>query len=92
MKEKHREPEVPEDLVPVVKCLDGFGRVTLEELATTHSVILFVQDKEWLQIWGKVLVCARQVEEKLSKMFKKNGDKFMNNLVKGEERSMTKVQ
>ena len=38
MKEKHREPEVPEERVPVVECLDGLARITLEELAITHFV------------------------------------------------------
>ena len=64
MSENHREPEVPEEKVPVVECLDGFARITLEELAITHSVkngtsrMLVPQDEEWLQIWGKVLVCS----------------------------------
>ena len=38
MSENHREPEVPEEEVPVVECLDGFARITLEELAITHFV------------------------------------------------------
>ena len=33
-----REPEVPEARVPVVECLDGPARITLEELAITHFV------------------------------------------------------
>ena len=36
MRENHREPEVPEAGVPVVECLDGLARITLEELAITH--------------------------------------------------------
>ena len=36
--ENHRGPEVPEVKVPVVECLDGLARITLEELAITHSV------------------------------------------------------
>ena len=36
--ENHREPEVPEEKVPVVDCLDGLARITLEELARTHFV------------------------------------------------------
>ena len=36
--ENHREPEVPEAEVPVVECLDGLARITLEELAITHFV------------------------------------------------------
>ena len=38
MKEKHREPEVPEERVPVVECLDGHARITSKELAPKHSV------------------------------------------------------
>ena len=38
MSENHREPEVPEARVPVVECLDGLARITLEELAITHFV------------------------------------------------------
>ena len=36
--ENRRGPEVPEVKVRVVECLDGFARITLEELAITHSV------------------------------------------------------
>ena len=36
--ENHRGPEVPEERVPVVECLDGLARITLEELAITHFV------------------------------------------------------
>ena len=34
----HREPEVSEEEVPAVECLDGLARITLEELAITHFV------------------------------------------------------
>ena len=34
----HREPKVPKERVPVVECRDGLARITLEELAITHSV------------------------------------------------------
>ena len=36
MSENHRGPEVPEEKVPVVECLDGLARITSEELAITH--------------------------------------------------------
>ena len=36
--ENHRGPEVPEVKAPVVECHDGLARITLEELAITHSV------------------------------------------------------
>ena len=38
MSEKHREPEVPEETVPVVECLDGHSRITSKELAPIHFV------------------------------------------------------
>ena len=62
MSEKHREPEVPEEEVPVVECLDGLARITSKELAITHFVksgtsrMLVLQDQEWLSVWGKVLI------------------------------------
>ena len=34
----HREPRVLDERVPVVECLDGLARITLEELAITHFV------------------------------------------------------
>ena len=37
MSENHREPEVPEEEVPVVECLDGLARITSEELAITKG-------------------------------------------------------
>ena len=36
--ENHRGPEVPEVEARVVECRDGLARITLEELAITHSV------------------------------------------------------
>ena len=33
--ENHRQPEVPEEKVPVVECLDGLARSTSKELAIT---------------------------------------------------------
>ena len=38
MSENRREPEDPEERVPVVECLDGPARITSKELASTHSV------------------------------------------------------
>ena len=38
MSEKHREPEVPEEEVPVAECLDGLAWITSKELAITHFV------------------------------------------------------
>ena len=36
MREKRREPQVPEEKVPVVECRDGLARITSKELAITH--------------------------------------------------------
>ena len=38
MREMHREPEVPEEKVPVEECFDCLARITSKELAITHSV------------------------------------------------------
>ena len=38
MREKHRNPEVPEERVPVVEYLDRPARITSKELAITHSL------------------------------------------------------
>ena len=38
MREKRREPEVPEEEVPVAECLDGHARISLKELAPIQSV------------------------------------------------------
>ena len=37
VREMRREPEVPEERVPVVECLDGLARMTSKELAPIHS-------------------------------------------------------
>ena len=38
MREMRREPEVPEEEVPVEECFDGHARITPKELAPIHSV------------------------------------------------------
>ena len=38
MREKHREPGVPEAEVPVEECFDCPARITSKELAPIHSV------------------------------------------------------
>ena len=65
MGEMRREPEVPEARDPVVECLDGPARITSKELAPIHSVkdgilqnACFYKSEKWMQIWGKVLLCA----------------------------------
>ena len=62
MSENHREPEVPEEEVPVVECLEGLARITSKELAVTlfcekwhPPECLFYKKQEWLPFWGEVL-------------------------------------
>ena len=38
LREMHREPEVPEERVPVAECLDGPARISSKELPPIHSV------------------------------------------------------
>ena len=46
MREMRREPEVPEERVPVVECLDGPARITSKDT------------KSGCRFWGKVLICT----------------------------------
>ena len=82
MREKHREPEVPEEEVPVVECLDGLARITLNELAITHFVksgnlqnCLFFKTKSGCRFGEKCSYAHRQVDEQPTKRSKKNDDK-----------------
>ena len=62
--ENHRGPEVPEVRARVVECRDGLARITLKELAITHSVKDGILQnacstkgsQEWLPFLGKVLI------------------------------------
>ena len=64
MREMRREPEVAEERVPVVECLDGPARITSKELATTHSVTSGTLQNACatrprvVADLGKVLVCT----------------------------------
>ena len=82
MNENHREPEVAEENVPVVECLDGLARITLKELAITHFVkkwhppeCLFYKTKSGCRFGEKCSYAHRQVGEQPTKRSKKNGDK-----------------
>ena len=82
MSENHREPEVPEARVPVVECLDGLARITLEELATTYFL-----KNDTLQnacatrpivvvgLGKSAELAHRQVDEQPTKRSKTNDDK-----------------
>ena len=84
MSENRREPEVPEERVPVVECLDGHARTTSKELAPIHSV-----KSGTLQI-----VCSTRprVLADLGKSARMHIVRLMNNPVRGPKRMMTKVQ
>ena len=84
MSEMRREPEVPEERVPVVECLDGPARITKKELAPIHSVKS-----------GPLLnACSTRptVVADLGKSARMHIVRLMNNLIKGPKRTMTKVQ
>ena len=84
MREKRREPEVPEEKIPVVECFDGLARITSKELASTHSV-----KSGTLQ---NACSTRRRVVADLRKSARMHIVRMMNNLVKGLKRMMTKVQ
>ena len=82
MSENHREPEVPEEKVPVVECLDGLARITSKDLATTHSVksgtlqnACSTRPRAVVRLWEKCSYAHRQVDEQPTKRCKKNDDK-----------------
>ena len=82
MSEKHREPEVPEEEVPVVECPVGFAIITSKELAITHfgerwhpPECLSHKTKSGCRFGEKCSYAHRQVDEQPSKRSKKNDDK-----------------
>ena len=75
MREMRREPEVPEERVPVVECLDGPARTNSFCKKLESSRMLVLQDHEWLQIREKCSYAHRQVDDQPTKWSKKNGDK-----------------
>ena len=80
MSENHREPEVPEEKVPVVECLDGVARITSKELAITHFVRSGTlqnacSTRPGCRFGEKCSYAHRQVNEQPTKRSKKNDDK-----------------
>ena len=78
----HREPEVPEEKVPVGECIDGLARITSKELATTHSVTSgtpqnarSTRPRVVAGFGDKCSYAHRQVDEQPTKRSKKNDDK-----------------
>ena len=84
MSDNHREPEVPEEKVPVGECLDGLARSTLEELAVTH----------FLKNGTLQNACSTRprVVVGLVKIAHMHIVRLMNSRQKGLKRMMTKVQ
>ena len=81
--ENHRGPEVPEVKAPVVECHDDLARITLEELAITHSV-----KNGTLQ---NACITRPRVVVGLGKSAHTHTVRLMNSRRKGLKRIMTKV-
>ena len=80
--ENHRGPEVPEVKVRVVECRDGLARITLEELAITHSVkdgilqnACSTKTRMVAVLGEKCSFAHRQVDAQPTKWSKSNDDK-----------------
>ena len=84
MREMRREPEVPEERVPVVECLDGPARITLKKLATTHSVKSGTLQNAWSTRPRVVADLVKSARMRIARL--------MNSLAKGLKRMVTKVQ
>ena len=84
MSENHREPEVPEEKVPVVECLEGFAMITSKELAITRFV-----KSGTLQ---NACSTRQRVVVGLVKSAHSHTVRLMNSRLKGPKRMMTKVQ
>ena len=84
MREIRREPEAPEERVPVVECLDDPARITLKELAPIHSV-----KRGTLQNAGST---RPRVVADLGNSTQDAHRQVDDNLVKRPKRMMTKVQ
>ena len=84
MSENHREPEVPEEKVPVVECLDGLARITLEELAITHFVKSGTLQNACSTRPRVVVGLGNSAHMRIVRL--------VNSRLKGPKRMMTKVQ
>ena len=100
MSENHREPEVPEEKVPVVECLDGFARIISEELAITHFLKSGTLQNACSTRPRVVVGLEKSAHTHTVRLThsRRNGRarmhivRLMNNLVKGSKRMVTKVQ
>ena len=80
--ENHREPEDPEEEVPMVECRDGLARITFEELAITHFVkngtlqnVCPTRPRVVVGLERSGSFAHRQVDEQPTKRSKTNNDK-----------------
>ena len=87
-----REPEVPEEGVPVVECFDGLARITSKELAPIDSVksgtlqnACSKKSKSGCRFGEKCSYAHSQVDEQPTKRSKKNGDKSAVAMLKKDE-------
>ena len=81
MREMRREPEVPEERVPVEECLDCLARITSKELAIIHSVkngilqnACSASRRMDADLWKSALVRIASLTHSLAKGPKNNGD------------------
>ena len=78
-----REPEVPEEKVPVIESLDGPAKITSKKHAPTHSCCekwhppecLYYKTKSGCRFGERCSFAHRQVDEQPSKRSIKNNDK-----------------
>ena len=75
MREMRREPEVPEERVPVVECFYGHARITSKELAWHPPECLFYKTKSGCRFGEQCSYAHGQVDEQPCKRSKKNDDK-----------------
>ena len=84
MREMRRQPEVQEARVLVVECFDGLARITSKEIASTHSVKS--------GILQNACSTSPRMDADLGKSALMHIVRLTNNLAKGPERMMTRVQ
>ena len=84
MREVPREPEVPEEEVPVVECIDGLASITLKELAPILSVKGGTLQNACSTRPRVVVGLGRSAHMHIVRL--------MNSRLKGPKRMMTRVQ
>ena len=92
-----REPEVPEERVPVVECLDGPARSTSKELAPIHSVksgilqnACSTSPRVVADLVKSALMRIARLKNSLAKGPKRNGDRSAVAMLKRHEQHQRK--